>query len=61
MMKRLIEIWKKWFGKSSECVSQNLSVCVSRIPDTSQEEKAVKRKSISRKTKCVTFSKRNVI
>ena len=37
MMKRLIEIWKKWFGKSSECVS--------RIPDSFQEGKAGKCKS----------------
>ena len=37
MMKRLIEIWKKWFGKSSECVSHT--------PDSFREGKAGKRKS----------------
>ena len=37
MMKRLIEIWKKWFGKSSECVSHTSAF--------SQEGKAGKRKS----------------
>ena len=37
MMKRLIKIWKKWFGKSSECVSH--------IPDSFQEGKAGKCKS----------------
>ena len=45
MIQKMIEIVKKWFGKSSECALQNPSECVSQASASSQEGKSGKRKS----------------